>query len=193
MPGTGWPAIWTNWWRWCLIPAREAEARGLRTLMAITLSESDPVLQVHAQYVRALATRILDAMAHAKTIEAEVRRLTDGWTQPLQAIVGISTLTAGAIAVELGGGVFRSDAALAMDAGVAPPEASSGTHCRHRLNRHENRRLNCRIHRIALTQQRCSPDAQAYLARKRQEGKGAKEAVRCLKRLIVRAIFTAWK
>ncbi len=55
-------------------------------------------------------------------------------------------------------------------------------------NRGGNRPLNAILYRIAVTQGRCYPPAQAYLARRQQEGKTLKEARRCLKRYIARAI-----
>ena len=46
---------------------------------------------------------------------------------------------------------------------------------------------------IALTQRRAWAPAQEYLARRIREGKSRKEAVRALKRYLVRAIWRAWK
>ena len=68
---------------------------------------------------------------------------------------------------------FRTDAQLARHAGVAPLDASSGKHQRHRLDRGGNRQLNCALHRIAITQGRVHPPARAYLERKQNEGKTA--------------------
>ena len=79
-----------------------------------------------------------------------------------------------------------------MYAGVAPLQASSGGHVRHRLNRTGNRRLNAVIHRIAVSQSRHSAQGRAYLAKKRAEGKTRQEAFRCLKRLLARVILGAW-
>ncbi len=64
---------------------------------------------------------------------------------------------------------------------------------RHRLNRGGNRRLNAILYRIALVQSRHSVAAQAYLARRITEGKTRREAVRALKRFIVRAIWRQWQ
>src|SRR5512146_637146 len=86
---------------------------------------------------------------------------------------------------------FSSDAKLARLAGVAPIPASSGNTTRHRLDRGGNRQLNAAFHRLAVTQGRLHPDAQAYLARKQAEGKSRREALRCLKRLLVRVIWKA--
>jgi transposase len=102
-------------------------------------------------------------------------------------------LTAAVIASELGSlARFTTDAQLAAFAGVAPIEASSAGATRHRLNRGGNRRLNAVLYRIVLTQRRADPRARAYIARRRADGRTLREAIRCLKRYIARAIFHAW-
>ena len=58
----------------------------------------------------------------------------------------------------------RKDA-FARHNGTAPLPVWSGNHERHRLSRTGNRQLNAAIHRIAITQARCHPDAVAYLDR----------------------------
>jgi transposase len=68
---------------------------------------------------------------------------------------------------------FNSDAQLARHAGVAPLEASSGKHRRHRLDRGGNRQLNRALHRIAITQARIHPPARAYLERNRTKERAA--------------------
>ncbi|HEV8459581.1 MAG TPA: IS110 family transposase [Gaiellaceae bacterium] len=88
---------------------------------------------------------------------------------------------------------FTSDAQLARHAGVAPLDASSGKHQRHRLDRGGNRQLNCALHRIAVTQGRWHPPARAYLERKQSEGKTRREALRCLKRQLARVVFNTLK
>ena len=113
---------------------------------------------------------------------------------PLTALCGISLLTAGALAGILGPGHrFTNDAQLAAYAGVAPLEASSAGGVRHRLNRGGNRRLNAILYRIAVTQARHSEQGRAYLSRRVTEGKTHREALRALKRFIVRAIWRLWQ
>lgn len=51
--------------------------------------------------------------------------------------------------------------------------------------------MNTTFYRIALTQARVHPEARAYLAKKRAEGKISKEAFRCLKRHLVRTVWRA--
>ncbi len=113
---------------------------------------------------------------------------------PLTQLTGVQLLTAGALAGILGPGQrFTSEAQLAAYAGVAPLEASSAGAVRHRLNRGGNRRLNAILYRIALVQARSWPSAQAYLARRRAEGKTWREAMRALKLYLIRAIWRLWQ
>ncbi len=88
---------------------------------------------------------------------------------------------------------FRTDAQLARHSGAAPLEASSGKSQRHRLDRGGNRQLNAALYRIAITQARYHAPAREYLDRKRAEGKSRREALRCLKRLLVRVVFNTLK
>src|SRR5438445_10169016 len=76
---------------------------------------------------------------------------------------------------------------------LAPLEASSGKSQRHRLDRGGNRQLNAALYRIAITQARYHPPARDYLERKQAEGKSRREAIRCLKRLLVRVVFNTLK
>jgi transposase len=101
----------------------------------------------------------------------------------LLALPGCGALSAAKLLGEIGPiERFDTDAQLARHAGVAPLEAGSGKHRRHRLDRGGNRQLNCALHRIAITQARAHPPARAYLARKQADGKSRREALRCLKR-----------
>jgi transposase len=86
-------------------------------------------------------------------------------------------------------GRFHSADAFAALAGVAPIPASSGQTQRMRLNRGGNRQLNRAIYVIALTQARSHPPARAYVARKQAEGKSWREALRALKRQLIRIVF----
>jgi transposase len=86
---------------------------------------------------------------------------------------------------------FPTAAAFAAHAGVAPIPASSGNTTRHRLARGGNRQLNRAMFTVAMVQARWHPDARAYLARKRGEGKTPAEARRCLKRHLAAVIYRA--
>jgi transposase len=58
-----------------------------------------------------------------------------------------------------------------------------------RLNRGGNRQLNRAFHIIVLAQARHHPPAKEYIERKRSEGKTHREALRALKRQLVRTVF----
>ncbi len=132
-----------------------------------------------------------------RTILALDRELQAWATQTapgLLALPGCGAVSAAKLLGEIGPiERFDSDAQLARHAGVAPLEASSGKHRRHRLDRGGNRQLNCALHRIAVTQGRVHPPARAYLERKQSEGKSRREALRCLKRQLARTVYTALK
>jgi transposase len=127
-------------------------------------------------------------------LDQELEQRTAQLAPALLELPGCGALTAAKLLAEIGPvGRFRSDAQLARHSGVAPLEASSGRIQRHRLDRGGNRQLNAALHRIAITQARCHADARAYLDRKKAEGKSRREALRCLKRLLVRVVFNTLK
>jgi transposase len=127
----------------------------------------------------------LDRELHARTTTIAPRLL---------ALPGCGALSAAKLLCEIGPiDRFRTDAQLARHAGVAPLDASSGQHQRHRLDRGGNRQLNCALHRIAVTQGRVHAPARAYLERKQKEGKSRREAIRCLKRQLARTVFSTLK
>ena len=132
---------------------------------------------------RALTRRINE-------LERELAALVHEQAPALLELHGCGVLTAAKLLGETAGvGRFSSEAKLAMHAGAAPLEASSGNRRRHRLNRSGNRQLNCALHRIAVTQARVHPPAQEYLARKEREGHSRREALRCLKRHLARVVY----
>jgi transposase len=127
-------------------------------------------------------------------LDQELEHRTAATAPALLELPGCAAVTAAKLLAEIGPvDRFRSDAQLARHSGVAPLEASSGRTQRHRLDRGGNRQLNAALYRIAITQARYHPGARAYLERKRAEGKSRREALRCLKRLLVRAVFNTLK
>jgi transposase len=127
-------------------------------------------------------------------LEREVTSLVGEHFPELVAMPGCGALSAAKLVGEIAGiERFPSDSKLAMHAGVGPLEASSGNRQRHRLNRKGNRQLNTALHRIAVTQSRMHEPAQRFIAKKMQEGKSKREALRCLKRHLVRSIFHTLK
>lgn len=175
------------------MPAMGTKA-GRAALRVYEASDDRPISLERAASVRRLAERLDLVVSQAEAIARRIRELAKPRFVPLTELHGVSLLTAGTIAGILGPGRrFSSDAALAAFAAACPLEASSAGHVRHRLNRGGNRRLNAILYRIALTQAHSSPLGRAYIARRRLEGKSWREAVRALKRHLVRALWRLWK
>jgi transposase len=151
---------------------RDLAAKTLRTLAVDLISE-----------VRQLDRRIKKA---ALDIEAAVAASGSTLTQ----LHGIGALTAGKILGRVGTITrFRSAAAFASYTGTAPIEVSSGDVVRHRLSRAGDRQLNYCLHVMALTQIRLNTPGRAYYLKKRSQGKGHKEAMRCLKRRLSDSVY----
>ena len=109
----------------------------------------------------------------------------------LVALVGVGGLTAAKIVGETADvRRFRSKDAYARHNGTAPLPAWSASP-RHRLSRTGNRQLDAAIHRIAVTQKRCHPDAIAYLARRLEANNTKTEALRALKRRLSDIVYRA--
>ncbi|MCW2526477.1 MAG: putative transposase [Pseudonocardiales bacterium] len=133
--------------------------------------------------IRQLDRRIIKATKDIQTAVAN-----SGTT--LTKLCGIGALTAGTILGRVGTiDRFRSAAAFATYTGAAPIDVSSGDTVRHRLSRAGDRQLNRCLHVMALTQIRQDTTGRSYYLRKRTEGKGHKEAMRCLKRRLSDVIY----
>jgi len=140
--------------------------------------------------LRACARRILalqheaDELEHA--ISSEINRIAPNLLdQP-----GIGPITAAQLLISWSHhGRFPNEAAFARLAGTAPIPASSGRTSRHRLDRGGDRQLNRALHTIALHRRQHDPRTKQYLARRIAEGKGSREATRCLKRYLARNLY----
>jgi transposase len=149
---------------------------------------------VQARIARELVNRCRSLTRTITKLDRELEHRTTQLASALLELPGCGTLTAAKLAAEVGPiDRFHSDAQLARHSGVAPLEASSGRVQRHRLDRGGNRQLNAALHRIAITQARVHPAARTYLERKQAEGKSRREAIRCLKRQLARAVFNTLK
>jgi transposase len=149
-------------------------------------AEQGARVRISRELVRAIRERTKQAAG----LEREIAAMVRDQAPKLLELPGCGPLTAAKLLAETAGAErFGSDAKLARLAGVAPIPASSGSRTRLRLDRGGNRQLNCAFHRIAVTQSRVHPPAKEFLARKRAEGKSNREALRCLKRHLVRRVW----
>jgi transposase len=141
--------------------------------------------------MRAQVQQIKQLTRQATTIQRELLPLVRALQPRLLELPGVGTLTAAKLISEIAGiERFKNPAKLARLAGIAPIPASSGNTNRLRLDRGGNRQLNAAVYRIAITQIRMHQPAQDYLARRLSQGKTKPEAIRCLKRHLIRTIHT---
>ncbi len=123
-------------------------------------------------------------------LEREITALVGEQAPTLLALVGVGALTAAKIVAETADVTrFKSKDAYARHNGTAPLPVWSGNRERHRLSRTGNRQLNTAVHRIAITQMRCHPDARTYLDRRLANGNTKTEALRALKRRLSDVVY----
>ncbi len=174
-----------------------ARFRGLSTTGSIATAAKvrmsstwDIETRSYAEVLRDLARRIqamqTEAAAHEKAILAIVKT----WRPDLLDQLGVGPIVAATVLCAWSHtGRFRSDAAFASLAGVAPIPASSGMTTRYRLNRCGDRQLNRALHTVVLCRLRYDPDTRDYAERHRAEGKTDREIKRCLKRYVARQLL----
>jgi transposase len=145
-----------------------------------------------ARLAAELVTRIAALTSDVNSLEREIAVLIRQAAPSLLALPGVGDLTAAKIVGETAGAArFKSRAAYARHNGTAPLPVWSANQTRHRLSRTGNRQLNCAIHRVAVTQIRCYPKAQAYLESRLTGGDTRPEALRALKRKLSDKIYQA--
>ena len=86
--------------------------------------------------------------------------------------------------------VTRPNRQLRYQHGKSDIPASSGKTNRFRLNRGGNRQANAALYRVAIVRMRNHQPTLAYVSKRKKEGKSNREIIRCLKRYIVREIYT---
>jgi transposase len=142
--------------------------------------------------MRALARRWLwlheEIIAHDKELE----RLVTERAPDLMMSHGIATLTVAEMLILVGDDPtrIRSEAAFAKLCGVCPIPPSSGKTHRFRLNRGGNRQANAALYRVAIVRMRDHEPTLAYVKKRTKDGKSKSEIIRCLKRYIVREIYS---
>lgn len=176
-----------------LDPERAPKARSLdlakhRGILGDWLGTLDGLIAELARDELADITRLTEAInALAKRIGERVGEIAP----VLLAMPGCGELTAAKLVGETAGVTrFKSEAAFARHAGVAPvPVWSGNTAGRVRMTRSGNRQLNAALHRIAVTQIRIDGQGQAYYRHRLAAGDSTPEALRCLKRRLARIVF----
>jgi transposase len=143
--------------------------------------------------LRTLARRALSLEEEVKEIDRILKSLVAETAPELSAVDGVGTDVASAVLVAAGDNPERlkNEATFAKLCGVAPLDASSGKQVRHRLNRGGDRQANSALWHIVFTRMVNDPRTRHYIERRMKDGRTKKEAIRCLKRYVVREVFTA--
>jgi len=159
-----------------------------------TLDEIDELITTHDSIVADLArretARIRQLTREANQLERDITQRVTDLAPTLLAIPGCGALTAAKLIGEAADITrFTNRDAYAMFAGVAPIPVWSANPNRFRLNRGGNRQTNAALHRIAITQMRIHPDAQAFIKRRIETGSTKREAIRLLKRKLANVVY----
>jgi transposase len=132
--------------------------------------------------------------ARIKELDAQVPTLLKALGCTLTAIHGIGVVTTMTLLTEIGDAHrFTTEGRFARWCGIAPVALSSGEGDgpprRHRLDLGGNRRVNSVLHIAHVTQARCHPPAQAYMAKRETENKSKRAARRSHKRQLANVII----
>ena len=175
-----------------LRPGYQRTVPSLRSMkninQALALVQRDT--SIRAELITERLQQILVLDTQVRQIEKRIAGMLESTQTSLTQLKGIGVFVAATILGEVGDvGRIRSRSAFASFSGTAPLKASSGKTSRHRMNRGGNRQLHRAIHTMAKTQSRVVPEAREFVARKMQEGKTYKEALRSLQRHLSNVVF----
>ncbi len=176
--------LWPEW----EIPARSLDRPLWQNRVTSRLRRAGSSVQV--RIARDEIRRIKDLSRTIAQITDELTGLVRRVAPQLLAEKGLGVITAAKLIGEIAGiDRFTTDAQLARIAGCAPIPVSSGRTDRHRLDRGGNRQLNYAFHMLAISKLKHDPATAVYIAKQRASGKTQREAIRCLKRHLVRRIY----
>jgi transposase len=177
--------LWSDW----EIPAKAFTQPGWQTKITSRLAGAEQTTQV--QIACDMIARVRELTRATKDLYDQIAILVRQVAPQLLTEPGIGVLLAAKFIGEIAGiDRFKSDAQLARLAGCAPIPASSGGHSdRHRLDPGGNRRLNSAFYMLAIIRISQDPRTALYLQKQRANGKTKREAIRNLKRHLVRRVY----
>jgi transposase len=159
------------------IPSRGLSRYRVLDDLAVRLAALDGVV---ARIATDLVARCRELTVQINAPERELHHLVQQLAPSLLALPGCGTLGAATIIEETAGARrLRSRAAFARFTGTAPiPVWSGDTRGKVRLNRGGNRRLNCALHMIVVTQARGIGPGKDYITQVQDRGKTRTETLR---------------
>ena len=175
-----------------LIPGgakRDLSAAQAKALLA-KIRPRDVVGKTRRRVAAELVADLERIYVRKKAANKELTELVKATGTTLLDLHGIGPTGAARLLVEVGDITrFPNKAHFASWNGTAPLDASSGDQVRHRLSRKGNRQINRVLHTMARVQLRNPTEGRAYYDRKKADGKGPMEAMRCVKRRLSDIVF----
>ena len=176
--------LWPDW----EIPTKVLIRPAWQTKVTNRLRNADPTVRV--RIARDLIRRVRELTRTIAALHDELAGLVAQAAPQLLAEPGIGVVLAAKLIGEIAGiHRFSSDAQLARMAGCAPIPVSSGRTDRYRLDHGGNRQLNHAFYLLAIAKLHYDPRTALYVARQRENGKTHREAIRNLKRHLVRRVY----
>ena len=175
-------------WPELQLPGGALFSRKWSTRIGRRLGRAEQTMRV--RIARDELRRLRELTQAVRQLEREITALVTQIAPQLLSEPGFGPLIAAKLVGEIAGAQrFATAAKLARAAGVAPIPASSGNSQRQRLDQGGNRQINAALHRVIVTRARCHQRTRDYIARRRNEGKSTREAIRCLKCYLTRQVW----
>jgi transposase len=177
------------------LPASKAVRPRLNALAARNRRRRyDPPTKLRLQMLDTYHAQIAALDLEEKQVIRHLRELVRDSGSTLAELCGLDTRSVAELLVEVGDVRRFTEGGFARFNATAPLPASTGEGpgepIRHRYNPGGNRRINAVLHRMAITQLRCEPRAQAIYANARANGPHTKkEARRVLKRHLSDVVY----
>jgi transposase len=177
------------------LPASKAVRPRLNALAARNRRRRyDPPTKLRLQMLDTYHAQIAALDLEEKQVIGHLRELVRASGSTLAELCGLDTRSVAELLVEVGDVRRFTEGGFARFNATAPLPASTGEGpgepIRHRYNPGGNRRINAVLHRMAITQLRCEPRAQAIYANARANGPHTKkEARRVLKRHLSDVVY----
>jgi hypothetical protein len=172
-----------------LLPDTKAVRPRLRALAGrgpVPGADAPTALRLRLRLLADYEQRIARLQADERVVSRELAALVRASGSTLDRLCGLAPRSVAELLVEIGDPRRFTTPGFANFNATAPIPASTaegpGEPVRHRCNPGGNRRVNAILHRMAVTQLRCEPRAQALFANARERGHTKKEATRVLKR-----------
>jgi transposase len=168
---------------------KDLSARQARALLA-KVRPRDAAGKTRRRVAAELIADLERIYQRKKAANKELTELVAATGTGLLDLPGIGPSGAARLLVEVGDITrFPTKAHFASWNGTAPIDASSGDQIPHGLSRAGNRQINRVLHIMARVQIRNPSEGRDYYDRKRADGKGPMEAMRCVKRRLSDIVY----